>query len=50
MKFTKIVKADLDSLCQELSNCGLRIVVALTVFQIFLCFYWGSNPAVHIGF
>ena len=29
MNFTKIVKADLDSPCRELSNGGLGIVVAL---------------------
>ena len=33
MNFTKIVRADLDSPCQELSNDGLGIVVALTVFR-----------------
>ena len=32
MNFTKIVKADLDSSCRELSNGGLGIVIALTVF------------------
>ena len=32
MNFTKIDQADLDSPCQELSNGGLGIVVALAVF------------------
>ena len=48
MDFTKIVKEDLDSPCQELSNGGLGIVVAVMDFPeiiIFVCFYWGSNPA-----
>ena len=33
MNFTKIVKADLDSPRRELSNGGLEIVAALTVFS-----------------
>ena len=39
MDFTKIVKAELDSPRQELSNGGLGIVVALSVFSeiVFLC-------------
>ena len=35
MNFTKIDQADLDSPCQELSNGGLGIVAALTVFRKF---------------
>ena len=51
MNFTKIVKADLDSPRQELSNGGLGIVVTLhpsgsSVHYFFMCVYWGSNPAV----
>ena len=38
MNFTKAVKTDLDSLCLELSNGGLEIVIALSE----------SNPAVHM--
>ena len=30
---TKMVKVDLDSPCQEFSNGGLGIVVALSVFR-----------------
>ena len=50
MTFTKIVLADLDSSCRELSNSGLGIVVHSSFGspgnQFFVCFYWGSNPAV----
>ena len=44
----KIVKADLNSPRQELSNGGLGIVVALLVVPAmdFLGSYWASNPAV----
>ena len=43
MNVTKIVKADLDSPCRELSNGSLGIVVALTVFRklIFCLFLLG---------
>ena len=34
MDFTKIVRADLDSPRQELSNGGLEIVVALLFFPM----------------
>ena len=34
MDFTKIVKANLDSLRQELSNSGLGIVIALKDFSV----------------
>ena len=33
MNFTKIVEADLNSSCRELSNCGLGIFVALSNFS-----------------
>ena len=50
MNFTKLDQADLDSPRRELSNGGLKIVVALiTVFSgivFFVCLYWRSNPAV----
>ena len=32
MNFTKVVKADLDTPRQQLSNCGLRIVISLSFF------------------
>ena len=58
--FTKVVKAGLDSPRRELSNGGLGIVVALSVFPAIKCVcvggcgwvgvwvgvYWVSNPAV----
>ena len=49
MNFTKIIRAELDSVRQELSNGGLGIAVALLVrpaIDFFVCFYWGSNPTV----
>ena len=51
MNFTKIVKAELDFPRRELSDGGLAIVVALTVFRqlIFVCFYWRSNQAVGLS-
>ena len=40
MDHTKIVQADLDSPRRELSNGGLEIVVALSVFSgIFVCVF-----------
>ena len=42
MSVTKIVKTDFDSRRQELSNAGLRIVVALSVFD-------GIALRLHIG-
>ena len=43
MNFTKIVKADLNSPCRDLSNSGLRIVTVLSVFPVidFACAYTG---------
>ena len=48
--FYKIVKADLDSPRQELSNGGLGFVLALPFFrELIFCVlvrkYWKSNPA-----
>ena len=49
MNLTKIVKADFDSPCPELSNGGLSLknVVALSVFLAidFLCLFWKSNKS-----
>ena len=33
MNFTKIVKTDLDSPCQELSNSGLGIFLVISIFR-----------------
>ena len=44
-----MVKVDLDSPRQELSNGGLGIVVALLVssgIDLFVCSYWKNKPAV----
>ena len=48
MSHTKIVLADLDSPCQELSVRGIRSVLALLVRWNLFCtrVYWGSNPDV----
>ena len=49
MDHTKMYSKDLDSSRQELSNDGLRTVVALTVFSgimFLVCLYWGFNLAV----
>ena len=49
MDFTKIVKADLDSPCRELSNGDLGIVVALPVCSgndFCVCVYWEANSDV----
>ena len=45
MDCTKINQADLDFPRRELSDGGLKIVVALTVFGKYfcVCVYWGSN-------
>ena len=52
MDFTKIVKANLDSPWRELSNGGLGIFICspfgVSGNWFFVCFYWGSNPAVGI--
>ena len=50
MDCKKIDQMDLDSLCRELSVCGLGFVIIVLVYlQIRLscvCVYWGSNTAV----
>ena len=41
-----------DSPCQERSNDGLKIVVALQVrsgIDFFVCVHWGANPAVDVA-
>ena len=45
MNSTQTAKADVSSPLQELSNGGLGMVVALSVFRklIFVCVHWGSN-------
>ena len=50
MSFTKIVKADLDSSHWTLSNGGLGIVVALSVFQqlIFVCAFTGGPIQLYL--
>ena len=51
MTFPKIVPADLDSPCQELSNDGLGIVVALLVrpgFD-FVCVFTGGPIQLYCG-
>ena len=51
MDHTKIVQADLDSPCRELSNDGLGIVVALSVFQklIFRVFLPGVQSSCSVN-
>ena len=46
MNFTKLDQADLDSPRRELSNGGLKIVVALKIFRelIFCVFLLGVRP------
>ena len=50
MTFIKIVKPDLDSLCQELSNGDLGIAIALSVFPAtdFLCISTGDPIQLHL--
>ena len=46
---TKIVLADLDSSCRELSVRGLKYAIALPFWggvDFFVCVYWKSNPTV----
>ena len=48
INYTKLYTAYMDSPPQEISNGGLGIVVTFMIFSgtFFMCFYWGSNPAV----